>query len=99
MADKYKRADKPYSYIAARLGGAFDPLPYWFRLLANTGMLRFDSEFNVEVQLITGAWDQVKEGDWVVVQRAEVNGPIGYERANIWHVEHEDFIKGWERVE
>lgn len=88
MADKYRRADKPFQYIAARLGGVFDPLPYWFRLVEENGMLRYDSEHNIEVRTITGVWRTVEQGDWVVLQRG----------GNIWHVEHEDFIKGWEKV-
>lgn len=98
MADKYKRVDRPYQYIAARLGGPFDPLPSWFRLLEETGTLRYDSEHNVEVRTITGAWQSVSQGDWVVVQRADESAGIGFDKPTVWHVEHEDFIKLWESV-
>lgn len=92
---RYKRHDRPYQYIAARVGSPFDPLPYWFRWLEENGTLRYDSEYNVEVKVITGAWQTVSPGDWVVVQRASPLGPVGFENATIWLVEHEDFIKLW----
>lgn len=82
---RFKRADRPYQYIAARLGGPFDPLPSWFQLLEKTGTLRYDSEHNVEVRTITGNWRTVEQGDWVVLQKG----------GDIYHVAHEDFIKLW----
>lgn len=82
---RFKRADRPYQYIAARLGGAFDPLPSWFQLLEKTGTLRYDSEHNVEVRTITGNWRTVEQGDWVVLQRG----------GDVYHIDHEDFIKLW----
>lgn len=94
----YKRADLPYRYIAARLGGAFDPLPSWFQLLHNTGMLRYDDEHNVEVLTVTGVWRMVEQGDWVVLQQAGSHNGVRVVGAIVWHVEHEDFVKTWERV-
>lgn len=92
---RFKRADRPYQYIAARLGGPFDPLPSWFQLLEKTGTLRYDSEHNVEVRVITGAWQMVSPGEWVVLQRADTKAGPGFDEPTIWHVEHEDFIKLW----
>src|SRR5216117_3023067 len=104
---RYLKVGSPYQYIAAQLGGPFDPLPSWFQLLEKTGILRYDSEHNVEVRVITGAWQTVEyasttvtdrqQGDWVVLQRAIENGPIGFDQCTVWHVEHEDFIKAWKR--
>ena len=94
----YKRRDRDFQYIAARLGSLFDPLPSWFRLVEETGMLRYDSERNVEVRTITGAWRTVEQGDWVVLQRGGDSNGIGFAGANIWHVEHEDFIKTWVKI-
>lgn len=94
----FRRVDRPYQYIAARIGGPFDPLPSWFRLLEETGTLRYDSEHNVEVRTITGAWQSVQQGDWVVLQRADAKAGIGFDKPTVWHVEHEDFIKLWEAI-
>lgn len=93
---RFKRADRPYQYIAARMGGTFDLLPSWFQLLEKTGTLRYDSEHNVEVQTITGNWRTVEQGDWVVLQKGGDSASIGFDKPNIFHVEHEDFIKLWE---
>lgn len=92
---RFKRIDRPHEYIAARLGGPFDPLPSWFPLLEKTGTLRYDDERNVHVRTITGAWRMVEQGDWVVLQRGGDSGSIGFDKPNIYHVEHEDFIKLW----
>jgi hypothetical protein len=54
----------------------------------NLGKLRFDDEGFVEVRVITGQWQQVEPGEWVVLQRG----------GNIWLAEHEDFIKLWEEI-
>lgn len=92
---RFRRTDRPYQYIAARMGGPFDPLPSWFNALQQNGTLRYDSEHNVEVRTITGVWRTVEQGNWVVLQRASIGGPVGFDKANIWLVEHEDFIKLW----
>lgn len=107
-AQRFRRTDRPYQYIAARMGGPFDPLPSWFPLLQQTGNLRYDSEHNVEVRTITGAWQSVLQGDWVVLQRADRYddagnsiGPkagVGFDKCAVWHVEHEDFIKLWKEL-
>lgn len=94
----FRRADRPFQYIAARLGGPFDPLPDWFPLLQQTGNLRYDSEHNVEVRTITGAWRNVEQGDWVVLQRADPKAGVGFDQCAVWHVEHEDFIKLWKEI-
>lgn len=94
----YKRQDRDLQYIAARLDCPWAPLPSWFRLVEETGMLRYDSERNVEVRTITGAWRTVEQGDWVVLQRGGGCASTGLDKPNIWHVEHEDFIKTWEKV-
>lgn len=98
MADKYKRADRPYTYVAAQMGNAMEPLPYWFQLLVPLGLLRFDGEGNVEVPTITGAWALVMPGDWVVLQQKPKQ--LGWLSAEyiIWHVEHEDFERTWVKV-
>jgi hypothetical protein len=95
---RFTRRDRPFQYIAARLGGPFDPLPYWFQVLERNGTLRYDSEYNVEVRVITGAWQTVSQGDWVVLQRGGESDLAGFDKANVWLVEHEDFIKLWEKV-
>lgn len=98
MADKYRRADKPYQYIAAQMGSPMEPLPYWFEYMVQLGLMRFDDEGNVEVPLITGAWALVMPGDWVVLQkRAKEQGWLTAQYM-VFHVEHEDFVKGWEKV-
>ena len=98
MADKYRRADKPYQYIAAQLGSPMEPLPYWFKYMVQLGLMRFDSDGDVEVPLITGAWALVMPGDWVVLQkRAKEQGWLTAQYM-VFHVEHEDFVKGWEKV-
>lgn len=98
MADKYRRADKPYQYIAAQMGSPMEPLPYWFKYMVQLGLMRFDGEGNVEVPLITGAWALVMPGDWVVLQkRAKEQGWLTAQYM-VFHVEHEDFVKGWEKV-
>ena len=95
MADKYKRADKPFQYIAARLAGPMEPLPHWFQYMVQLGLMRFDSDGNVEVPLITGAWSLVMPGDWVVLQkRAKEQGWLTAQYM-VFHVEHEDFEKTW----
>jgi hypothetical protein len=95
---RFVRRDRPYQYIAARMGAPFDLLPSWFRLLEETGTLRYDSEHNVEVRVITGAWQTVQQGDWVVLQRGGESLLTGFDKPTIWHVEHEDFIKLWKPV-
>jgi hypothetical protein len=94
----YSKAGSPFQYIAARMGGPFDPLPSWFPLLQQTGNLRYDSEHNVEVRTITGAWQSVQQGDWVVLQRADPKAGVGFDKCAVWHVEHEDFIKLWNAI-
>lgn len=85
---RFKRRDRDFQYIAARVDCLLGPLPSWFRIVEETGMLRYDSERNVEVRTITGVWRTVEQGDWVVLQRG----------GDLYHVEHEDFIKTWEAV-
>lgn len=98
MADKYRRADKPYKYIAAQMGSPMEPLPHWFKYMVQLGLMRFDGDGNVEVPLITGAWALVMPGDWVVLQkRAKEQGWLTAQFM-VFHVEHEDFVKGWEKV-
>ena len=82
MAQKYTKVGSPHSYIAAQLGGAFDPFPSWFPVLERAGKLRFDEEIgDVEVRVITGQWWRVEPGDWVVVQRG----------GDVWHLDDADF--------
>ena len=70
MPVKYTKHGSPHEYIAARLPGAFDPLPSWFPVLERAGKLRYEGEnLDVEVRVITGQWWRVNVGDWVVVQR------------------------------
>lgn len=70
MPVKYTKRGSPHEYIAARLPGAFDPLPSWFPVLERAGKLRYEGEnMDVEVRVITGQWWRVNVGDWVVVQR------------------------------
>jgi len=94
----FKRADRPYKYIAARLGSPFDPLPSWFHLLEKTCTLRYDDERNVEVRTITGNWRTVEQGDWVVLQQGGNVDHVGFDKPNVFHVQHEDFIKLWDCV-
>ena len=98
MADKYKREGRPFQYVAARMGGMMEPLPYWFKMLLPLGLIRFDDDGNVEVPTITGQWQMVMPGDWVVLQKG--SNLMGYweDSYTVWHVEHEDFIKTWKPV-
>lgn len=98
MADKYKREGRPFQYVAAQMGGMLEPLPYWFKMLLPLGLIRFDSEGNVEVPLITGKWATVMPGDWVVLQKGTETPYTDPNAYTVWHVEHEDFIKIWEKV-
>ncbi|AXC36467.1 hypothetical protein HOT57_gp23 [Pseudomonas phage phCDa] len=95
---QYRRVDKPYKYIAAQMGSTMEPLPHWFRSMVELGLMRFDSDGNVEVTTITGAWALVMPGDWVVVQRRDKDQGWLTAQFMIFHVEHEDFIKVWEKV-
>ena len=98
MADRYRRADKPYKYIAAQMGSTMEPLPHWFKYMVQLGLMRFDGEGNVEVATITGAWSLVMPGDWVVVQKRDKEQSWLSAQFMVWHVEDEDFKRVWERV-
>lgn len=99
MADQYTREGRDFKYIAARMGGMMEPLPYWFKLLLPLGLIRFDDNGNVEVITITGAWQLVMPGDWVVLQKGTTVPYPDPKAYIVWHVEHEDFIKVWTKVE
>jgi len=88
MVRKFRRVDRPFEYIAHRFEGHCACWPSWFHAVYNLGKLRFDDEGFVEVRVITGQWQQVEPGEWVVLQRG----------GNIWLAEHEDFIKLWEEI-
>lgn len=82
MPIKYTKRGSPHEYIAARLPGAFDPLPSWFPVLERAGKLRYEGEnMDVEVRVITGQWWRVNAGDWVVLQRG----------GDVWLIEDQDF--------
>ena len=85
MVRKFRRVDRPFEYIAHR---HCDEFPSWFAVLSRAGTLRLDDAGNVEVRVITGQWQQVEPGEWVVLQRG----------GDVWRVEHEDFIKLWVEI-
>lgn len=90
MVAKYAKRGSSHEYIAARLGGPLDPLPSWFPVLVRAGKLRVDAvSGDIEVRVITGRWWVVNTGDWVVLQR---------EGANVYHIEHEDFVQLFEEA-
>lgn len=81
-SQKFSKKGSPHAYIAAQLGGAFDPLPSWFPVLERAGKLRYVGEnCDIEVRVITGQWWRVEPGDWVVVQKG----------GDVWHFEDQDF--------
>ena len=91
MPVKYTKRGSPHEYIAARLPGAFDPLPSWFPVLERAGKLRYEGEnMDVEVRVITGQWWHVNVGDWVVVQRSGLGLP-GQRNFGCYVIEDQDF--------
>lgn len=75
-----RRHDRTHRYVAACIGGLFDPLPHWFEPLQEAGRIKAVEE-GFSVLTITGNWRLVREGGYVVYQ----------EDGTLWVLSAEDF--------
>lgn len=65
---RYRRHDRPrVKYVAHCVGGLLDPSPYWFQELVAKGLMKDDGDC-LKVKTITGVWQPVPQGTWVVYQ-------------------------------